>query len=251
MKNCHDILRDKHHLKYNGRLHYGLFLKAIGVTLEDSLKFWHDEFVKIMDEDRFSKQYAYGIRYNYGKEGSRINFSPFSCMKIISTAVGPGDTHGCPYKSLDQGALRSLLTSSGTPIHLVQEIANYASRGHYQIACGKYFEATHNVILEGGINHPNQYFEESQIAIGSKQRVNKSRNVNNVKSDGDYAAQLLSQDNWDEELWNMGDEVESKDNSIKTANIGSSANKVDTTHIAPKKDQEWDDEFDISMMDDF
>lgn len=39
MRQCHEALRSKHHLKYHTRLQYGLFLKGIGVTLEDSLRF--------------------------------------------------------------------------------------------------------------------------------------------------------------------------------------------------------------------
>lgn len=35
---CHETLREKHHLKYFGRNQYQLFLKGIGVSLEDSLK---------------------------------------------------------------------------------------------------------------------------------------------------------------------------------------------------------------------
>lgn len=35
---CHESLRQKHHLKYFGRNQYQLFLKWIGVSLEDSLK---------------------------------------------------------------------------------------------------------------------------------------------------------------------------------------------------------------------
>lgn len=38
MRQCHETLRSKHHLKHEGRLQYGLFLKGIGVTLEDSLR---------------------------------------------------------------------------------------------------------------------------------------------------------------------------------------------------------------------
>lgn len=38
MRNCHEGLRTKHHLRHFGRLQYGLFLKALGVTLEDSLR---------------------------------------------------------------------------------------------------------------------------------------------------------------------------------------------------------------------
>lgn len=37
-----------------------------------------------------------------------------------------------------------------------------AKKGHYQIACSKYFDAVHNTDFGLGINHPNQFFEESQ-----------------------------------------------------------------------------------------
>lgn len=36
---CHETLRAKHHMKHDGRQQYGLFLKGIGVTLEDSLRY--------------------------------------------------------------------------------------------------------------------------------------------------------------------------------------------------------------------
>ena len=45
---------------------------------------------------------------------------------------------------------------------VVQEIIDLVSRQHYQIACQRYFEATHQTELDGGIQHPNQYFQESQ-----------------------------------------------------------------------------------------
>lgn len=113
MRQLHEQLRLAHHLKHGGRLQYGLFLKGIGVTLEDSLRFWRDEFTKIMDLDKFEKQYAYNVRYNYGKEGSKRNYSPFSCMKIINSSVGPGDCHGCPFKHCDASNLKNRLQGYG------------------------------------------------------------------------------------------------------------------------------------------
>lgn len=39
MRQCHEVLRTKHHHKHFGRLQYGLFLKGIGVSMEDALRY--------------------------------------------------------------------------------------------------------------------------------------------------------------------------------------------------------------------
>lgn len=113
MRQLHEQLRSAHHLRHGGRLQYGLFLKGIGVTLEDSLRFWRDEFTKIMELDKFEKSYAYNVRYNYGKEGSKKNYTPFSCLRIINETVGPGDCHGCPYRHCDPSNLKNKLQGYG------------------------------------------------------------------------------------------------------------------------------------------
>jgi len=44
---------------------------------------------------QFDKQYSYGVRYNFGKEGKRIDYTPYSCIKIItSNPPATGDYHG-------------------------------------------------------------------------------------------------------------------------------------------------------------
>lgn len=52
MQNLHQNLRQYHHLKHWGRQQYGLFLKGIGLSLEEALKFWRMEFTRIMDGDK-------------------------------------------------------------------------------------------------------------------------------------------------------------------------------------------------------
>jgi DNA primase large subunit len=48
MKQLHSGMRRDHKLKHNGRMQYGLFLKGIGLSLEDALAFWQAEFTKVV-----------------------------------------------------------------------------------------------------------------------------------------------------------------------------------------------------------
>jgi len=81
-------LQANHHLKYKARLQYGLFLKGIGLSMEDSIRFFRSEFTKShVDGEKFDKEYVYGIRYNYGREGKKVNWTPWNCMRIIMETV--------------------------------------------------------------------------------------------------------------------------------------------------------------------
>ena len=52
MQQLHQGLRAAHHLKHWGRMQYGLFLKAIGLSLDEAMKFWRTEFIKTIDADK-------------------------------------------------------------------------------------------------------------------------------------------------------------------------------------------------------
>ena len=99
MKNLYVNLKKDHKLKHWGRLQFGLFLKGAGLSVEDALVFWESHFSKIMNHDQFNKGYSYTVRHMYGKEGSRKNYTPYSCLKIIMGAPPEtGAYHGCPYR---------------------------------------------------------------------------------------------------------------------------------------------------------
>ena len=63
-------------------------MQGIGLPLDEALRFWRTEFSQKTPPDAFDKQYAYNIRHNYGKEGKRVEYTPHSCVKIISSVPG-------------------------------------------------------------------------------------------------------------------------------------------------------------------
>jgi DNA primase large subunit len=263
MRYMHDIMRDKHKLKYRGRIIYGLFLKGIGVTLEDALRFFREEFCKVIDLDKFDKSYSYGIRYNYGKEGARINYTPYSCLKIIQSMPGPDETHGCPYRLFQPSVLRSKLQSYGCGPGHAQEVVHIAEKGHYQLACGRYFEVTHNEKLLEGINHPNHYFELSQIMMGDRQpkaKAGASSSRTSIMQTSKLANRRKNISNFqgDRELWDFSQvdlEVATQSQASLEKKVKTDAGSLEiipaslTDPVIDDWGNDEDDDFDMSIID--
>ncbi|XP_073012887.1 probable DNA primase large subunit [Typha latifolia] len=168
MHHLFEKLREDHHLKHGGRMQLGLFLKGVGLKLDDALAFWKAEFSKKVGAERFDKEYAYSIRHNYGKEGKRTDYTPYSCQKIISSTPSVGDHHGCPYRHFSEENLRAALGKMGVGGRSLDDVMDKVRNRHYQLACTLTFEAIHASSCDTGINHPNHYFSESQKILQPK-----------------------------------------------------------------------------------
>ncbi|CCI41266.1 unnamed protein product [Albugo candida] len=162
MRSLHKALLTDHHLRFAGRQQYGLFLKGTGLQLEDAIAFWRQHFCKRMTVDEFNKTYAYNIRHNYGKEGKRKDYVPYSCMSIITgNPPKSGEHHGCPFRHFEKDRLRKSL--QGVKEHEKDEILRLVQGRHFQVACKRYFELQHpGYNGDLAVNHPNKYFEESR-----------------------------------------------------------------------------------------
>lgn len=79
MRYLYENMHANSHLKHFGRMQLGLFLKGAGLSINDALKFWKHEFSKKFSAEDFEKKYAYGIRHNYGCEGKKTDYTPYSC----------------------------------------------------------------------------------------------------------------------------------------------------------------------------
>lgn len=185
MQHLHAQLGREHHLRHGGRMQLGLFLKGIGLSLEEALIYWRRAFSKMTD-DQFQKGYSYNIRHNYGMEGKRADYTPYSCHRIImSNPPGPGDHHGCPFRHFSPERLRAALFKDFLGDTEVCEVANLAAAGHYQVACTRHLELklqhrrqgqTENQALFGNgedvhmssITSPNQFFDQCFNCGGKK-----------------------------------------------------------------------------------
>uniref|UniRef100_A0A7S1PGK7 DNA primase large subunit C-terminal domain-containing protein n=1 Tax=Percolomonas cosmopolitus TaxID=63605 RepID=A0A7S1PGK7_9EUKA len=172
MRVLHNKLRQTHHLKHFGRMQYGLFLKGIGLSLQNALVFWSSELTQNISHQKFEQGYAYNIRHNYGKEGKGQNYSPYGCHKIITTNA---EDCVCPFKHYDRAHLTKLLKSEASHLedYQIEEMHELNAGKHYQVSCRNFFEATHPKESEwpkslrddddgAPFMHPNRYYKASR-----------------------------------------------------------------------------------------
>lgn len=143
MQHLHRSLRRDAHLKHYGRLQYTLFLKGIGLNLEECLVFWRSAFHKVTD-DTFNKEYRYNVRHTYGDVGGDSNrrgggYSPYSCQKILTEhPPGPGEAHGCPYRHFNLDNLTALLQQVGiTDRGVLQGVKEDKDNQKFHMACNR------------------------------------------------------------------------------------------------------------------
>lgn len=143
MSHLHRSLRRDAHLKHFGRLQYTLFLKGIGLSLEECLMFWRNGFHKITEE-QFNKEYRYNVRHVYGDVGGDSNrrtggYSPYSCQKILTEhPPGPGEAHGCPYRHFSKDNLEALVQAMGvSDSSVLKGIHEDKAKNQHHMACNR------------------------------------------------------------------------------------------------------------------
>jgi len=168
MRGLHKGVKQDHKLRHQGRQQYWLYLKGAGLSMEDSIRFFQNEFTKVMTAEQFQKEHMYNIRHAYGKEGKRTSYSPYSCMKIImGPAPGQGEHHGCPYRHQSEQSISALFGSMNINGADREKIMVHVKKQAFQVACQRHFEVTHpnaharGVNTDGVGNHPNAWTSAS------------------------------------------------------------------------------------------
>ncbi|XP_014237363.1 probable DNA primase large subunit isoform X1 [Trichogramma pretiosum] len=168
MQHMHFQLRLKHRLSHYARFYYTLFLKECGMSLEESLLYWRNEYSKPHnckalcnhDWQTDAKKFIYSIRHMYGLEGGRKDYKTPSCKDMYEQFPGAAYEGGCPFSNFDMESLQSLLSQSMTK-NKVNEFLVTNSNEEPKIACLNYFKIQSTTETKNiNITRPVQYYQK-------------------------------------------------------------------------------------------
>ncbi|KRY85774.1 DNA primase large subunit [Trichinella pseudospiralis] len=165
MRRMYECLVHKQHLSNNGRMQIMLFLKHIGMSLENALKFWL-QFTGSKNE-MYREEINYTLLRLYGKAGSCTNYCAYYCKTLINKQYQHSVLDcGCPFSACNFSSLQTMLNHWNVSASSQEKILKCFSEKKPNEACRLFFAHSHGDDLENlsvpVIFHPNQYFFKSQ-----------------------------------------------------------------------------------------
>ncbi|XP_071441609.1 DNA primase large subunit-like [Hetaerina americana] len=158
--NVLQTLRHDHRVRHHARIELSLFLKGIGMDVNEAIKFWKEEYSKTPHcSEQGSKccqhvwrndysRYIYNIQHLYGLKGSCKNYYTKSCSTLQS--AGSKTEEGCPFVRMNTKDLLKVLPravsdrcghSESSHKNLIDPIIELASKGKPREACNACFAA--------------------------------------------------------------------------------------------------------------
>ncbi|MHA2502529.1 MAG: hypothetical protein ACXAE3_06660 [Candidatus Kariarchaeaceae archaeon] len=148
------------YLNHNQRLQLGLFLKHIGMGVDEQLRYWYERAVdnKGLSFEEFESRAGYNIRHLYGLEGSEKDYNMIACSKLQLE-------YYCTFIQRDVSGVKSMVEhymkqqpgydqARKHPIAL--QVIQNKEKSQPKMACAKYLEMTSNRTVKA-ITFPLQY----------------------------------------------------------------------------------------------
>ena len=131
-------LKKERKLRHQDRFQLSLFLKDIGLSVEEQSKFWAAIYSSYRTggpggnlwADRRAK-YSYGIRHMYGMEGRRVEYMSKTCRSIMEG--GGGDLY-CPMGDVED--ISKYLKTSDVAGDKKARVLVMCKEGKARVACG-------------------------------------------------------------------------------------------------------------------
>jgi DNA primase large subunit len=166
MKRNYSTLKATGHLKNKGRQQLGLFLKDIGLSIEDAILFWRMMLASKSSEQEFNQFYAYNILHAYGQVGKQQDYLSYSCINLIDEYPKSHECYGCAFRILDNHEIIKQLRVLDMKTKLLESVIILSKNGQYQQACTEVFK---NIFgrkpKKDIIDEPVSYFKEGIINL--------------------------------------------------------------------------------------
>ncbi|MHA1615951.1 MAG: hypothetical protein ACTSX9_01410 [Candidatus Njordarchaeales archaeon] len=151
MKILINRLRTSGYLTHGERLQLGLFLKKLGMSLEEQLQLWYKSAVDNfgMSWEEFERKGGYYIKHIYGLVGGRKDYEAPKCETIIAK-------YFCPFKSLSSEQLKEILKNmhQEMPDKVLVTILRRMREGEARKACSEYLSFLMGRRYEKEMSHP-------------------------------------------------------------------------------------------------
>ena len=139
----HQNLQKHHRLGHHARVAYTLFLKEIGLSLEEAFKFWSHYYskpTKVHEKCSHSwqenhRKFDYSLNHLYGQAGGRKDYSAHSCSAIGGRASSVNEELTCAFmndiEDIDprKQCASTLKSSKLKEIHKPSEFYNLSKQG--------------------------------------------------------------------------------------------------------------------------
>lgn len=164
------ILMEKGHLNHVERIQLGLFLKRVGMSVDDQIQFWYHIAVDNVGVSlpEFTKKIGYQIKHLYGLVGAKIDYEPPKCKTCI-------DGYYCHFAHADWPSIDEDLNSNMKELmettegkHAYRRIVDRMSRADPQGACAGFLQLTTGVQLPR-IYSMTHYMKRALQSIESQQ----------------------------------------------------------------------------------
>ncbi|EAL49139.1 DNA primase large subunit, putative [Entamoeba histolytica HM-1:IMSS-B] len=182
------FLHDKH-LKHFGLLQLIMFLKGVGLSMEDCKKFFEEI-------EPLSKERIYNIEHSYGRAGAKIDYTGYGCNNLISQIRNAGDCNGCmmttkSFKQEDiEDNLLSLMELKGIDEikreEILQSVIDLIISYQPTHACTKFLYLSQNKPFDDEIQdiiHPNTYFLRAKRLVNEQNRQSLEKLITDLDLD--------------------------------------------------------------------
>ena len=165
-------LKTTGYLNHGERLQLGLFLKRLGMSLEEQLQFWYQIAVDNvgLSWEEFDKKAGYIIRHIYGKVGSMKDYEVPKCETIITK-------YFCPFEALNIDELTNTIKVLwGISNRELNQIIKLVREQKYQLACSAFLSNRVKRNYSKPMSHPLTYFRITFRSMRGKEKNNRKVN---------------------------------------------------------------------------